>query len=82
MTTSTPPPTPFDPGDGIDPANYDCRRLFPAGVTAFYTPGGGRISEVPSAQARRWLRVSAFTTAAVGALSKFWLRCQYKDITS
>lgn len=49
-------------GKAIDPALYDCRVLFPD------------LSNPSAPATQRWLRVSAFTTAAVGLASKFFMR--------
>jgi len=59
--------------DGIDPANYDCDRLFPEGVTQYYKSGK---TTGLSWEARRWLQVSKWATHLVGGLSKVWISCE------
>ncbi len=73
-SSSVPPSSHNDP---IDPSNYDLDRLIPDGVTDFYavSPSSrAKIAAAPTAEARNWLRISAFTTASVGMFAKFWLK--------
>lgn len=52
----------------IDSNLYDCDVLFPADLSCHY-------NDVPVAkETRHWLRISAVTMSAVGAMARIWMK--------